>query len=235
MRDAAALGRNFDLGALYASLPDGPLPDLPRPARARPGQAPARRRVPDALRHVDRVYRDTAAFSSDKREELRPKYGGTPFYEHHTTSLVFNNPPLHTRVRQLIAGALTPWVIAEMEPDLVLVVGCVAGPHGRAGPRRPDRGLRRRHPCRGHRQPARRAPDERGPLRDWLLAILGTLEPDERLTEWELLHNCVSLPNAGHETTTNLIGNGPSGPASAGTSWSCPRHSERPSRSSYAS
>jgi hypothetical protein len=99
--------------------------------------------------------------------------------------------------------------------------------------------------------------DERAPLRDWSLAILGALEPvvspevaargnkavrdflayletlvarrrqkpgnperdvltrliqgeenGERLTEKELLHNCIFLLNAGHETTTNLIGNG---------------------------
>src|SRR5438270_619442 len=30
----------------------------------------------------------------------------------------------------------------------------------------------------------------------------------ERLSEKELLHNCIFLLNAGHETTTNLIGNG---------------------------
>ncbi len=30
----------------------------------------------------------------------------------------------------------------------------------------------------------------------------------ERLSENELLHNCIFLLNAGHETTTNLIGNG---------------------------
>ena len=30
----------------------------------------------------------------------------------------------------------------------------------------------------------------------------------EKLTESELLHNCIFLLNAGHETTTNLIGNG---------------------------
>jgi cytochrome P450 len=30
----------------------------------------------------------------------------------------------------------------------------------------------------------------------------------ERLTAKELLHNCIFLLNAGHETTTNLIGNG---------------------------
>ncbi|MFN0185474.1 MAG: cytochrome P450, partial [Aquabacterium sp.] len=30
----------------------------------------------------------------------------------------------------------------------------------------------------------------------------------ERLSEIELLHNCIFLLNAGHETTSNLIGNG---------------------------
>jgi cytochrome P450 len=32
--------------------------------------------------------------------------------------------------------------------------------------------------------------------------------PQECLSELELLHNCIFLLNAGHETTTNLIGNG---------------------------
>jgi len=99
--------------------------------------------------------------------------------------------------------------------------------------------------------------EEREPLRDWSLAILGALEPvisaeafargnkavkdflgyletlverrrakpgnperdvltrliqgedsGERLSPGELLHNCIFLLNAGHETTTNLIGNG---------------------------
>jgi cytochrome P450 len=105
--------------------------------------------------------------------------------------------------------------------------------------------------------------NERGPLRNWSLAILGALEPvlttgqstvgvasvaefkeylqdlitrrkreraqnegeilstliaaselatdapqgADRLSEFELLHNCIFLLNAGHETTTNLIGN----------------------------
>jgi hypothetical protein len=31
---------------------------------------------------------------------------------------------------------------------------------------------------------------------------------EERLSELELLHNCIFILNAGHETTTNLIGNG---------------------------
>jgi cytochrome P450 len=33
-------------------------------------------------------------------------------------------------------------------------------------------------------------------------------EDGETLSELELLHNCIFLLNAGHETTTNLIGNG---------------------------
>ena len=98
---------------------------------------------------------------------------------------------------------------------------------------------------------------ERGPLREWSLAILGALEPvpteealawgnrsvrefsdylafhteryragrlkeggevlgmllaegreGDRLSDVELVQNCIFLLNAGHETTTNLIGNG---------------------------
>src|SRR5262245_9896329 len=47
------------------------------------------------------VYRNPAA-SSDKKAEFQPKLGDSPLFEHHTTSLVFNDPPLHTRVRRLI-------------------------------------------------------------------------------------------------------------------------------------
>src|ERR1700682_2250225 len=71
---------------------------------------------------LEHVYRDTATFSSDKRIEFKPKFGESPLYEHHTTSLVFNDPPLHTRVRRIIAGALTPRAIAEMEEGLIAAV-----------------------------------------------------------------------------------------------------------------
>ena len=45
------------------------------------------------------AYKNTRAYSSDKKREFAPKYGDTLLYEHHTTSLVFNDPPAHTRVR----------------------------------------------------------------------------------------------------------------------------------------
>jgi cytochrome P450 len=43
---------------------------------------------------------------------------------------------------------------------------------------------------------------------DLLSRLIREQESGEWLTEKELLHNCVFLLNAGHETTTNLIGNG---------------------------
>jgi cytochrome P450 len=46
------------------------------------------------------------------------------------------------------------------------------------------------------------------PDRDVLTRLIQGEDNGERLTEKELLHNCIFLLNAGHETTTNLIGNG---------------------------
>ena len=68
------------------------------------------------------AYKNTKLFSSDKKKEFTPKYGACLLYEHHTTSLVFNDPPAHTRVRRLIMGALSPRAIAGMEPDLIALV-----------------------------------------------------------------------------------------------------------------
>src|SRR5687768_18329709 len=67
------------------------------------------------------VYRDARA-SSDKKVEFKPKLGDSPLYEHHTTSLVFNDPPLHTRVRALMMGALNQRAIARMEAGVASLV-----------------------------------------------------------------------------------------------------------------
>ena len=56
------------------------------------------------------------AMSSDKKVAFKEKFGDGPLYTHHTTSLVFNDPPYHTEVRKLLAGAFTPRKLAEMEP-----------------------------------------------------------------------------------------------------------------------
>ena len=54
------------------------------------------------------VYREHDIWRSDKRVDFRPAFGDSLLYEHHTTSLVFNDPPYHSRVRNLLAPAFTP-------------------------------------------------------------------------------------------------------------------------------
>jgi hypothetical protein len=259
--DALALAAAFDLRRLPDAFYDDPFATY----RALREHAPVKR-LPDGgvflTRHADivAVYKDATTFSSDKREEFFPKYGPTPLFEHHTTSLVFNDPPAHARVRRLIAGALTPKHIAAMEDRLLaLVEGLLDALEARAGDAAVDLidSFCGAIPVEVIGNLLGVPRDERGPLRAWSLAILGALEPvptaeqhrlgnaavsemlayleglvarrraapgdpetdvltrliageadGERLAPKELLHNCIFLLNAGHETTTNLIGNG---------------------------
>jgi cytochrome P450 len=254
----------FDLRSLGPDFYENPYPWYAALREATPV-----RRMPDGslllTRHADcvAVYKDTHTFSSDKRAEYAPKYGAeSPLYAHHTTSLVFNDPPLHTRVRRLIAGALTPKAIESLEDGLVHLVNGLL-----------DR-MEERQRAGGEidliEDFAAAIPveiignllgvphEEREPLRNWSLAILGALEPrlteaqleagnravtemvaylrtlvaerrrhpgdpahdvltrliqgeedgGDKLSENELYQNCIFILNAGHETTTNLIGNG---------------------------
>lgn len=257
--DPASLAARFDLLRLTDAFYDDPYPTY----RALRQHEPVKR-LPDGslfltrYADLDRIYRDTATFTSDKTIEFAPKFGiGSPLYTHHTTSLVFNDPPLHTRVRRLIAGALTPRAINGMEPGLVALIDDLLD--RLAGREHPDliEDFAAAIPIEVIGNLLGVPADERGPLRDWSLAILGALEPaptaaqrargdtaveeflaylaglvvrrraapgdpatdvltrliegetsGDRLSEAELLHNCIFLLNAGHETTTNLIGNG---------------------------
>jgi cytochrome P450 len=258
---AAALAAGFDLKRLPDSFYDDPFPTY----RALRENEPVRRMPDDSVfltRHADivAVYKDVATFSSDKREEFFPKYGATPLFEHHTTSLVFNDPPLHTRVRRLIAGALTPKHIAAMEARLVGLVDSLLDAMAGGGEGAEIDLIEAfcgAIPVEVIGNLLGVPRDERGPLRGWSLAVLGALEPvltpeqhalgngavrdmlvyleglverrraapgdpetdvltrliegeadGAKLTAKELLHNCIFLLNAGHETTTNLIGNG---------------------------
>ena len=252
-----ALARDFDLGALTREFYDNPWPTY----HSLREHAPVKRLSDGSVfltRHADlvAVYRDAKTFTSDKKREFKPKFGDTLVFEHHTTSLVFSDPPLHTRVRKLIMGALTQRAIAGMQAGLIALVDGLL-----------DTAAEKRHidliedfaaaiPIEviGNLLGVPHA--ERGPLRAWSMAILGALEPvispaqlahantsvrdfldylkgltgerrrhpgdperdvltrliqgevdGERLSETELLQNCIFILNAGHETTTNLIGN----------------------------
>src|ERR1700742_3466306 len=121
--DSRELAARFDLEKLMPEFYANPYPTY----RALREHEPVKR-LPNGsyflTRYDDLVsaYKSTKLFSSDKKKEFAPKYGDSLLYQHHTTSLVFNDPPAHTRVRRLIMGALSPRAIAAMEPDLVRLV-----------------------------------------------------------------------------------------------------------------
>jgi hypothetical protein len=103
------------------------------------------------------VYKDVTLFSSDKKREFRPKYGDSLLYQHHTTSLVFNDPPLHTRVRKIIAGAFSPRAIAALQQPVIDLGRYTPRSFGGARRRRSHRRLRRGGAGRGDRQSLGRA------------------------------------------------------------------------------
>ena len=269
---AREIAASFDLRALPDDFYANPYPVYDALRQHEPV-----RRMPDGswflTRYADlvAVYWDAQTFSSDKRVEFGPKYNHAPFnggnpsplFQHHTSSLVFNDPPLHSRVRKLIMGALSRRAIDDLEPGLVtLVDGLLAGiALNGGGDLVEDFASAIPVEIIGNLLGVPHA--DRGPLRGWSLAILGALEPkltpeqealgnrsvteftaylkdlvaerrkrpgdpqhdvltrliqgdagDARglasggqLSEAELLQNCVFILNAGHETTTNLIGN----------------------------
>jgi hypothetical protein len=256
MSNDAALARDFDLRHLPDSFYDNPFPTYRAlrehaPIKQLPGGGVFVSRYADVLR----IYNDPATFSSDKKTEFGVKYGeGSRLFRHHTTSLVFNDAPYHTRVRRTMLGALIPKALAPLEPKLDALVDRLL-----------DHAQERRSmdaiadfaaaiPVEVIGDLLAVPHSDRALLRGWSLAILGALEPalsddgfqhgehalqefhaylrdligdrrkhpcdpahdvltrliqseGEPLSEVELIENCVFLLNAGHETTTNLIGN----------------------------
>lgn len=251
------IARNFDLNAIDRSFIDDPFPTL----HALRSHDPVHRN-PDGSVYLTRyedvrqVYRDPG-MSSDKKREFARKFGSGPLFTHHTTSLIFNDPPYHTVVRKLLASAFTPRKLAELEPLIEDIVE-------RLLDRLEDLGEfdfisefamqlptelisfmlgvpeQHRHALRGYSLAILGALDpvvsqERLDAGDHAVAEFGALlddliahrraNPDKggqgevleslifgevdgrRLTDEELRQNCIFLLNAGHETTTSLVGN----------------------------
>jgi len=177
LSEARQAARDFQLTRVPAGFVEDPYPyyDLLRrydPVHELEGGALLLTRYEDVVR----VYRDPRA-SSDKKAEFAPKFGDTPLYEHHTTSLVFNDPPLHTRVRRLLMGALNQRAIARMEADVeALVDQLLEQMAARAAPDLID-DFAAQIPVEVIGNLLQVPRTERGPLRGWSLAILSALEP----------------------------------------------------------
>ncbi len=202
------------------------------------------------------VYRNFKVWSSDKRTEFGAKFGSSPLFEHHTTSVVFVDPPDHTRIRKIFQQAFTPKSILGLERNInKLVDSYLVMMHEK---KKFDfvSDFSFRLPvdvvCSVLGVPS----EDRHLIRDWAHKILGALEPkltlkqfnegssavinfkqylkdqikfrkthkdinkaDEvlsllieaeglELSETELLHQCIFMLNAGHETSTNMLSHG---------------------------
>ena len=175
---ARAVALGFDIKALPGDFIDDPFPYY----RALREHDPVHR-MPDGAylltRYADceAVYKDARTFSSDKKVEFLPKYGDSPLFEHHTTSLVFNDPPLHTHVRRAIMAALSPRAIAEMEAGLVALVDRLIAAMAEKGSADLIEDFAAAIPIEIIGNLLGVPHEERGPLRGWSLAILGALEP----------------------------------------------------------
>jgi cytochrome P450 len=254
---------NFDLKHLSAEFLDDPYPTYRALRECDPIY-----RMSDGSYFLTRyddclaVYRDPQSWSSDKKLDFRPNFADSLLYEHHTTSLVFNDPPYHTRVRKLLAPAFTPRALTALQGRVETLVEQLLDAAAQKGEIDLISNFAAAIPVALIGDMLGIPPDEREPLRGWSLAILGALEPvlnakqfqtgvtavaefkdylnaiiasrlrtgqsdpaeilskligasafavagesGERLSKLELIHNCIFLLNAGHETTTNLIGN----------------------------
>jgi cytochrome P450 len=254
---------SFDLKRLDPAFLDDPYPTYQALREHDPVH-----RMPDGSYFLTRyddlveVYSDAKTWSSDKKIDFKPSFGDSLLYEHHTTSLVFNDPPIHTRVRKLLAPIFSPRALKALQPRIESLVDGLLGAAAARGTIDMIDDFAAAIPVQLIGDLLGIPDSERGPLRAWSLAILGGLEPvlskeqfdsgvravaefksylqdlvgrwqregrhdgreilstlvgaselsgqigpSERLSELELLHNCIFLLNAGHETTTNLIGN----------------------------
>lgn len=264
-REAAKVGDvAFDVESFVLSEVDAAFARNPYPAYAAlQDQAPFARQ-PDGSFFVSRyadaseILGDATRFRSDKKVDFLPKFGKSPLYEHHTTSLVFNDPPYHTRVRKLLAPFFTPRTLAVLEPGVTRMVEDLLDRAADQGTFDIVNEFAATIPLNLIGDMLGVPRDERDPLRDWAAVILGGLEPvrtpeelaagdqavrdfklylsdliaekkrsratrqdtdilgaliddyatGEGLSEVELIHNCIFLLNAGHDTTTSLIANG---------------------------
>lgn len=256
--DSKAQAKAFDLNSIDRSFIDNPYPELANlrehdPVHVNQDGSLYLTRYED----VRAVYRDRTMIS-DKTVAFKEKFGDGPLYTHHTTSLIFNDPPYHTTVRKLLASAFTARKLAEMEPLIAEIVDSLLDDLHGAGDVDFVKAFAMRLPTEVISFMLGVPKEHRHKLRGFSLAILGALDPvvsserldsgndavsefsdmlndlinhrranpegagqgevlealifgefeGRKLTQEELIQNCIFLLNAGHETTTSLMANG---------------------------
>ena len=256
--DSKAQAIAFDLNSIDQRFIDDPYPVLANlrehdPVHINPDGSLYLTRYED----VRAVYRDRTMIS-DKTVAFKDKFGDGPLYTHHTTSLIFNDPPYHTTVRKLLASAFTARKLAEMEPLIGEIVDTLLDELQGAGDVDFVTAFAMRLPTEVISFMLGVPKEHRKKLRGFSLAILGALDPvvsgarleagneavsefsdmlsdlinhrranpegagqgevlealifgefeGRKLTQEELIQNCIFLLNAGHETTTSLMANG---------------------------
>ena len=204
------------------------------------------------------IYRNHTVWSSDKKEDFQPKFGNSPLFEHHTTSVVFIDPPDHTRIRKIFQHSFTPKALIHIENDIRNLVDNYINEIKEKTVINFVTDFSFRLPvdvvCNVLGVPKK----DRGLIRNWARQILGALEPtlsedqfrdgcdavnkfkeylEEQvnfrkkhpklnkegevlttlinaetsgieLSKTELLHQCIFMLNAGHETSTNMLSHG---------------------------
>ena len=204
------------------------------------------------------VYRNANIWSSDKKDEFWPKFGDSSLFEHHTNSVVFIDPPDHSRIRRIFQHAFTPKALKFLENDIDNLVENYLDEMQEKRIIDFVSDFAFKLPvdvvCNVLGVPKK----DRTLIRDWARQILGALEPtlsdqqfkdgcdavdkfksylkDEisfrrrfpkrnkeeeimsslinaeksgiALSEVELLHQCIFMLNAGHETSTNMLSHG---------------------------
>ncbi len=247
----------------FMNLPDDFVPEAYRYFAALRAESPIHRNSDGSFvltRYDDLVtaYRDPSVWSSDKKIDFKPKFGDSPLYEHHTTSLVFRDQPDQTRIRKLLQAAFTRKALVALEPRIHALVDGYLDEFEERRKMEVVSDFSFKLPVEVVCDMLGVPSSDRILIRNWALLILGALEPvltdaefeagckavedfkaylrdcirerkanpegrsegeilsalidaeedGENLTELELLHQCIFLLNAGHETSTNMISHG---------------------------
>ena len=176
--DDRALADGFEISRLTRDFLDDPFPTY----HALRSHAPVKRMTDGSVfltryADVDEVYHDPERYSSDKTVDFRPAMGDTPLYEHHTTSLVFNDAPYHTRVRKRLMPAFTPRALRALQPRVEAVVDEMLDSIAEKGSCDLIHDLASALPVELIGDMLGIPRPERAPLRGWSLAILSGLEP----------------------------------------------------------